>query len=136
MSTITKSGRGRFFLAVFLTLGLGLGATRAAAADRYTFTTIDIPDVPGAFVSNIATGINNRGHIVLLKNGGSEHGYLFSNGSFWTFDVPALSPAPLPLRLTIRVKSWDSFSTLSKAVGVSVAFYSVRAGSEPLMLPG
>ena len=78
----------RLFFSVLFALGLGFGATRAALAGSYTFTTIDIPDVPGAIGNTMATSINNRGQIVLIKSVGSDHGYVFSNGSFWTFDVP------------------------------------------------
>ena len=81
----------RLFFSVLFALGLGFGATRAALADSYTFTTIDIPDVPGAVPNTIANDINNRGQIVLTKSVGSDHGYVFSDGSFSTFDVPGAS---------------------------------------------
>src|SRR5258708_12248134 len=61
-------------------------SSAAAAADRWTFTSFD---VPGA-VSNAALGINGDGAVVgvYLDSAAKQHGFLLSGGTFTTIDYP------------------------------------------------
>jgi probable HAF family extracellular repeat protein len=70
-----------------VTLGLFLGVTAQAKAD-YDFTTYDVPDATSTNLG--AAAINDRGQIVGQYDdaGGTTHGYLLSEGSYTTLDVP------------------------------------------------
>src|SRR6266545_3274488 len=62
-----------------------LDVTGQAKAD-YIFTTLD---VPGSTGGTTAFGINTSGQIVgAYGDGGGQHGFLLSGGSYTTLDVP------------------------------------------------
>ncbi len=72
-----------------LGVNLLLGLTVNTLAAGQTFTTID---PPGA-VFSIAVEINDAGEIVgrYADSTGINHGFLFNNGSYTSFDVPGAS---------------------------------------------
>ena len=79
----------------FLTLTAGFAAlltllVSASTAFSLTFTTID----PPGSTATLALDINARGDIVgnYLTADGKTHGFLLSNGTFTTIDVPRSRP--------------------------------------------
>jgi probable HAF family extracellular repeat protein len=57
----------------------------------YTYTSLDDPLAPGP--STVADGINGSGQIVGAYSDSSfhRHGFLYSNGTYTTLDVPLAS---------------------------------------------
>lgn len=72
-----------------LAFSLLLGVALSAPASGQTYTTIG----PSAAVFSIAVDINDSGEVVgrWADPTGINHGFLFSNGSYTSFDVPGAS---------------------------------------------
>ena len=90
--TMKRPMKTKILQKTFLTLTAGFAAlltllVSASTAFSLTFTTID----PPGSTATLALDINARGDIVgnYLTADGKTHGFLLSNGTFTTIDVPA-----------------------------------------------
>jgi uncharacterized membrane protein len=75
-----------FLTAVTVAAGLCIGADAQQGRGTFTYETIDFP---GATLTQV-TGINAQGDLVgLYTLGGTQSGFLLSNGEFETINAPA-----------------------------------------------
>jgi probable HAF family extracellular repeat protein len=69
-----------------LFLGIGFGRAKAALADGFVFTTIQVPGASETF----ADGINNHGEIAgFFDDTSGPHGFVDKGGTFATIDPPS-----------------------------------------------
>ncbi len=106
----------------WVALSLFVGIPASVDAD-YIFTTLDVPSTP---IAALARGINDDGQIVgtYFKGDRVSHGFLLSNGTLTTLDVPS---------------GFGTVNTIPDAINASgqiVGHYQNSTGAHGFLLSG